>query len=144
MHAWAETTTAPALALVQDREDGTFEVLEADEGGVITLRREQSCIESVWTANSGGIERLILANAYSIACCYGEIRQHEQTILVRHGTTDLAPALKQAIAHAHDVADWQTTDIITRTFVDAISEGRDVDPWKRQHTVRVPDDVSKD
>ncbi len=144
MNAWAETTRAPALALIQDQEDETFEILEASEDGRITLRRQQSCIDSVWTMHSGRIERLRLTNAYSVACCYGEIRLRELTIQVQHGTVDLAPALEQAIAHAHDVADWQTTDIITRTFIDAMSEGQDVDPWERQFAVRVPDDFSNE
>jgi hypothetical protein len=144
MHAWAETTTAPALALVQKLKDGAFEILETDDDGGLVLRREQTVIDSVWTKYSKGIERLRLINAYSIACCYGEIRLHEQTILVEHGTLDLTTALEQAIAHAHDVADWQTTDTITRTFVDAIAEGANADPWERQRAVCVPKDYAID
>ena len=144
MHAWAETTEAPALALVQNPQDKTFEILEADDDGVLVLRREQALVDSVWTRHSAGIERLTLQNAYSVACCYGQILSHEQTILVEHGTTDLAPALGRAISHAHDVADWRMTESTTRTFIDAIAEGRDADPWMRRHKVVVPAGLSED
>jgi hypothetical protein len=105
IHARAETTEAPALALVQNRQDETFEILEADDDGVLVLRRQQVLIDNIWTRHSGGFERLTLMNAYSIACCYGEIRLHEQTILVEHGTSDLMSALGRAISLAHDIAD---------------------------------------
>ena len=144
MHAWAETTEAPALALVQNRQEQTFEILEADNDGMLVLRRQQALIESIWTRHGAGIERLTLMNAYSVACCYGEIRLHEQTILVEHETTDLTSALEGAIADAHDIADWRATDSTTRTFVDAITEGRDADPWGRRNRVPVPEDVSEE
>ena len=144
MHAWAETTEAPALALVQNRQDKTFEILQADDDGVLVLRRQQVLIDNIWTRHSGGIQRLTLMNAYSIACCCGEIRSHKQTILVEHGTTDLTSALERAIADAHDIADWRATDSITQTFVDAITEGRDADPWGRRNRVPVPEDVSEE
>jgi hypothetical protein len=144
MHAWAETTEAPDLALVQNRQDKTFDILEADNDGVLVVRRGHALIDSIWTRHSGGIERLVLKNAYSIACCYGEIRSHQQTILVEHGTTDLTSALEGAITQAHDVADWRATDSTTRTFVDAINEGRDADPWGRRNRVTVPEEVSEE
>ena len=80
---------------------------------MLVVRREQALIESIWTRHGAGIERLTLMNAYSIACCYGEIRSHKQTILVEHETTDLTPALERAIADAHDIADWRAADSIT-------------------------------
>ncbi|MEZ5936015.1 MAG: hypothetical protein R3F54_29700 [Alphaproteobacteria bacterium] len=144
MHAWAETTEAPALALVQNGREKTFEILEADNDGVLLVRRQQVLIDNIWTRHSGGNERLTLMNAYSIACCYGEIRSHKQTILVEHETTDLTSALEGAIAQAHDVADWRATDSFTRTFVDAIAEGQDADPWGRRNRVPVPDGVSEE
>jgi hypothetical protein len=36
------------------------------------------------------------------------------------------------------------TDSITRTFVDAITEGRDADPWGRRNRVPVPEGVSEE
>ena len=49
-----------------------------------------------------------------------------------------------AFAQAHDIADWRATESTTRTFIDAIAEGRDADPWGRRDRVPVPEAVSEE
>lgn len=142
MAAWAETTTAPALALVNDPGRRILRILEADLDGTLVVRHQEKLIDTIWTPHSKGITGLTLVNAYSVVCCHPLYQVRDDTILVPHGTTDLKVALDQAMADANDCSDWKTADDGGETFIDAISEGRDVDPWRND--VPVPDEMSED
>lgn len=141
MHAWAETTEAPALALVHDSRGDTYRVLEADDDGTLVLRRAEMLVDTIWTLHSQGITALKLMDAYSVACCYEAYYARDDTILVPHGTEDLTSALHQAIADANDCSNWRSIDDVGDTYIDAIAEGRDVEPWTGD--IPVPEDLSQ-
>ena len=62
---------------------------------------------------------------------------HCNTVTVEADT--LEEALKKAIEAANeDAAGWRSTDHCSNSFVDAVCEGADADPWDRDATLPVP------
>ncbi len=141
MAAWAETTDAPALALAEDQRDNTFRVFESYEDGTVVLRRPEILIDMVWTPHSAGITKLKPVNAYSVGYCYPLYQAYEKTMYVPHGMADLTGILHDGIAEVNDEpAGWRTTSDPGKTFVDAISEGDEVCPWR--DGLPVPEEVA--
>lgn len=141
MAAWAEVTTAPALALVHDQRSNRYRTIGADSDGTLVLRRSETLVDMDWTPHSKGITSLTLKNAYSVTCCYEAYYARDDNIFVPHGATDLAPALDRAIEDANDSSDWRSVDHVGDTFIDAIAEDRDVHPWTGD--IPVPEDLSQ-
>ena len=57
---------------------------------------------------------------------------------------NLEEALEKAIEAANDDPDgWRSTDHVSDTFVDAVCEGADADPWDRDGALPVPDRFSE-
>ena len=142
MHAWSDTTEAPALALVHDPKRGTYRILEADDDGMLVLWRAEKLVDTIWTPHSAEIDSLVCMNAYSVTCCYDAYYGFDDNILVPHGTEDLTAALHRAIENANDCSDWRSVDAIGDTYIDAIAEGPDVEPWTGD--LPVPEDLSKE
>ena len=67
---------------------------------------------------------------------------HRNTVTVEADT--LEQALEKAVETANeDAAGWRSTDHVSESFVDAVCEGADADPWDRDATLPVPARFSK-
>ena len=142
MAAWAETTKAPALALVQAADTERFRVLEADVDGTLVLRRAERVIDTAWTVHGAGIAELVYKNAYSLACCTATWQVHERSMHVPHGADDLTQALGAAVEEANDSPDWETDNFTGRTFIDVLAEGEGVNPWRNDARDRIPESMT--
>ena len=68
----------------------------------------------------------------------GYSTHYANTVTVEADT--LEEALEKAIEAANDDPDgWRSTDHVTDTYVDAVCEGADGDPWDRGSAMPVPD-----
>ena len=70
-----------------------------------------------------------------IVCC-GYASHYHNTVTVEADTLD--EALEKAIEQAGDDPHWKSVDQASQTFVDAVAEGEDADPWG-DTTIPVPD-----
>ena len=62
---------------------------------------------------------------YTVCCGYAS--HYHNTVTVEAGTLD--EALEKAIAQAGDDPNWKSADYCSPTFVEALAEGEDADPW---------------
>lgn len=62
---------------------------------------------------------------WTVQCGYAAY--YANTVTVEAETFD--DALAEAIRIANDAPHWESTDACGRTFIDAVAEGNDVDPW---------------
>ena len=62
---------------------------------------------------------------YTVCCCYAS--HYHNTVTVEAGTLD--EALENAIEQASDDSYWKPSDDCGPTFVEALAEGEDADPW---------------
>ena len=73
---------------------------------------------------------------WTVQCAY--LAHYANTVLVEADTFE--EALEKAIEAANDdSAGWRSTDHVSDTFVDAVCEGADGDPWDRGSAMPVPD-----
>lgn len=140
MAAWAETSEAPALALVEG--NGSYHVIEADEDGVFIVHPDETVVDTQWTTRSGGLAALQVMNAYSVACAYHATYTDRQVIRVPHGTVDLKAALAEAIERADENACWRACDDAGPTFIEALSHGEGICPWS--DGLPIPEDLSEE
>ena len=140
MSAWAETTQAPALALVQG--DGLYRIAEAECDGTLIVLPDDQIVETVWTNHSKGIAALNVVNAYTVGCCYHETHSHQVSFRAPHGTKDLSQFLDEAILEANGHDCWKSCGDVGRTFIEAMCNGEDVSPWGGG--LPIPEDVSED
>ena len=70
-----------------------------------------------------------------IVCC-GYASHYHNTVTVEADTLD--EALEKAIEQAGDDPHWKSVDQASQTFVDAVAEGEDADPWG-DTAIPVPD-----
>ena len=71
---------------------------------------------------------------YTVCCGYAS--HYHNTVTVEAGTLD--EALEKAIKQAGDDPHWKSADQASQTYVEALAEGMDADPWG--HTaIPVPD-----
>ena len=73
-------------------------------------------------------------NRYTVCCGYAS--HYHNTVTVKADT--LGEALEKAIEQAGDDPHWKSVDQASQTFVDAVTEGEDADPWG-DTTIPVPD-----
>ena len=71
---------------------------------------------------------------YTVCCCYAS--HYHNTVTVEAGTLD--EALENAIEQASDDSYWKPSDDCGPTFVEALAEGEDADPWG-DTAIPVPD-----
>ena len=62
---------------------------------------------------------------YTVCCGYAS--HYHNTVTVEADTLD--EALEKAIAQAGDDPHWKSADYCSPTFVEALAEGEDADPW---------------
>ena len=62
---------------------------------------------------------------YTVCCGYAS--HYHNTVTVEAGTLD--EALEKAIEQASDDPHWKSADYCGPTFVEALAEGMDADPW---------------
>ena len=69
-----------------------------------------------------------MSRHFTIQCSYSS--HHANTVTVEADT--LEEALEKAIEAANQNPDgWRSTDHVTDSFIDAVCEGADRDPWAR-------------
>ena len=73
-------------------------------------------------------------NRYTVCC--GNASHYHNTVTVEADT--LGEALEKAIEQAGDDPHWKSVDQASQTFVDAVAEGMDADPWG-DTAIPVPD-----
>ena len=73
-------------------------------------------------------------NRYTVCCGYAS--HYHNTVTVEADT--LGEALEKAIEQAGDDPHWKSVDQASQTFVDAVAEGMDADPWG-DTAIPVPD-----
>ena len=73
-----------------------------------------------------------------VCCCYAS--HYHNTVTVEAGTLD--EALENAIEQASDDSYWKPSDDCGPTFVEALAEGMDADPWG-DTAISVPDRFSE-
>ena len=73
-------------------------------------------------------------NHYTVCCGYAS--HYHNTVTVEADTLD--EALEKAIEQAGDDPHWKSADYCGSTFVDAIAEGEEADPWG-DTAIPVPD-----
>ena len=71
---------------------------------------------------------------YTVCCGYAS--HYHNTVTVEAGT--LGEALEKAIEQAGDDPHWKSVDQASQTFVEALAEGVDADPWG-DTAIPVPD-----
>ena len=71
---------------------------------------------------------------YTVCCGYAS--HYHNTVTIEADTLD--EALEKAIEQAGDDPHWKSVDQASQTFVDAVAEGEDADPWG-DTTIPVPD-----
>ena len=80
-----------------------------------------------------------MSRAWTVQCGY--MVHYANTVTVEADTLD--EALEKAIGTANeDPAGWRSTDHVTDTHVDAVSEGAGADPWG-EGSLPVPDRFSE-
>ena len=62
---------------------------------------------------------------YTVCCGYAS--HYHNTVTIEADSLD--EALEKAIEQAGDDPHWKSVDQASQTFVDAIAEGEDADPW---------------
>ena len=72
---------------------------------------------------------------YFTVCC-GYASHYHNTVTVEADTLD--EALEKAIEQAGDDPHWKSVDQASQTFVEALAEGMDADPWG-DTAIPVPD-----
>ena len=75
---------------------------------------------------------------YTVCCGYAS--HYHNTVTVEAGT--LGEALEKAIEQAGDDPHWKSVDQASQTFVEALAEGVDADPWG-DTAIPVPDRTEK-
>lgn len=76
-----------------------------------------------------------MSRQFTVQCGYNA--HYSNTVTVEAGTLD--EALEKAVAAANQDADgWRSTDHCSATFVDAVCEGADAEPWG-EDALPVPD-----
>ena len=68
---------------------------------------------------------------YTVCCGYAS--HYHNTVTVEADTLDAA--LEKAIEQAGDDPHWKSVDQASQTFVEALAEGMDTDPWGDRHRV---------
>ena len=62
---------------------------------------------------------------YTVCCCYAS--HYHNTVTVEADSLD--EALEKAIEQTGDDPHWKSVDQASQTFVEALAEGMDADPW---------------
>jgi hypothetical protein len=73
---------------------------------------------------------------YTVQC--GDARYYANTVVVE--AENLEEALEKAIEQANDDPHWKSLDHCSPTFIDAVAEGADADPWDGcRSAIPIPD-----
>ena len=76
-----------------------------------------------------------MTKPWTVQCGYHA--HFANTVTVEAATLD--EALEKAIETANDSEAWKSTDFVGETFVDAVCEGADANPWHSETALPIPD-----
>ena len=91
-------------------------------GGKVSVDIGPVCTEAATDAGTGGGGTM---THYTVCCGYAS--HYHNTVTVEADTLD--EALEKAIEQAGDDPHWKSVDQASQTFVEALAEGMDADPW---------------
>ncbi len=137
----AKASQAPAVVLSACK-DGTFRLIEASAEGHVTLKLAEELYEYRWTDRRGTVEEITLVNSYCVALVSYTERENYWQFTVSHGTEDLEPAVRAAIAEARDDPSWKPTYVSQPIKSVGLRESEFVDTG--YYDLPVPEGLSED